>query len=194
MYHMVIYDEYNRRNAMRIERRRLRDAQDPFEMPDEQFRAVYRFTRECAFKLIEEMSPHMAKGQRKTFVPIPLRICTALHFFATGSFQRDVGQDFTAALSRTMVSRSVKEVSTVLQNKLMPKWIQFPTEEEYEAIKLRFFEETGFPGVIGAVDCTHIRIKRPDAEIECAYLNRKSYHSKNVQLANKLTEKIISIV
>lgn len=38
---------------------------------------------------------------------------------------------------------------------------------------LRFYEETGFPGVIGAVDCTHVRIKKPQKSVENCYLNRK---------------------
>lgn len=50
----------------------------------------------------------------------------------------------------------------------------------------RFYEETGFPGVIGAIDCTHIRIKRPKREVESCYYNRKGYHSKNVQLVSLL--------
>lgn len=41
------------------------------------------------------------------------------------------------------------------------------------------------PGVIGCVDCTHIAITRPggdDEHPEHIYVNRKGYHSINVQL------------
>lgn len=38
----------------------------------------------------------------------------------------------------------------------------------------------GFPGVIGCVDGTHIRITSPKKNIQRAYVNRKSYHSINV--------------
>ncbi|KAF1385372.1 hypothetical protein PFLUV_G00107070 [Perca fluviatilis] len=40
----------------------------------------------------------------------------------------------------------------------------------------------GFPNVIGALDCTHIRIKRPSGVHEGDFVNRKSYHSINVQM------------
>ncbi|KAI8119256.1 putative nuclease HARBI1 [Lucilia cuprina] len=64
----------------------------------------------------------------------------------------------------------------------MPKWITFRTPSQYESIKQKFYEETGFPGVIGPIDCTHVRIKKPKPGVESCYLNRKGYHSKNVQL------------
>jgi len=44
----------------------------------------------------------------------------------------------------------------------------------------RFFEKGGFPGVIGAIDGTHIAIFSPEAEREYLFINRKLYHSLNV--------------
>lgn len=49
----------------------------------------------------------------------------------------------------------------------------------------RFYTDTGMPGVIGCVDCTHIAIVRP-TEHEETYINRKGYHSKNVQAVSSL--------
>lgn len=47
-----------------------------------------------------------------------------------------------------------------------------------------------FPGVVGCIDCTHIAIVPPNnqnVEIpEYIYVNRKGYHSLNVQLVNVL--------
>ncbi|CAJ1081766.1 uncharacterized protein LOC101165124 isoform X1 [Xyrichtys novacula] len=39
-----------------------------------------------------------------------------------------------------------------------------------------------FPNVIGAIDCTHVRIKRHSGEHQGDYINRKSFHSINVQV------------
>lgn len=46
----------------------------------------------------------------------------------------------------------------------------------------RFFEKTGFPGVIGAIDGTHIAIFPPESEREHLFINRKLYHSLNVMI------------
>lgn len=43
------------------------------------------------------------------------------------------------------------------------------------------FEEGGFPGVVGLIDGTHISIRAPMEEPE-AYINRKKFHSINVQV------------
>lgn len=43
---------------------------------------------------------------------------------------------------------------------------------------------TGFPGTIGAIDCTHVAIIARSVE-EYNYLNSKGFHSKNIQLVSK---------
>lgn len=42
-------------------------------------------------------------------------------------------------------------------------------------------QERGFPGVVGAIDCTHVAIIAPTTE-EHNYLNKKDFHSKNIQV------------
>lgn len=51
-------------------------------------------------------------------------------------------------------------------------------------ISSSFEVEGRFPGVIGIIDGTHIRIKAPESEPE-AYVNRKKFHSLNVQVQSK---------
>ncbi|KAG8234976.1 hypothetical protein J437_LFUL013333, partial [Ladona fulva] len=46
-------------------------------------------------------------------------------------------------------------------------------------IRRRFMEAAGMPGVIGAVDGTHIAIVPPSADREHNFINRKNFHSKN---------------
>ena len=47
--------------------------------------------------------------------------------------------------------------------------------------KSSFEEEAGFPGNIGVVDETHVRIRAPEHEPE-AYISRKKVYSINIQL------------
>ena len=51
---------------------------------------------------------------------------------------------------------------------------------EEEAIKSKFYGIAGFPGVLGCIDGSHIPIIASSRE-ECAYINRKNFHSINVQ-------------
>ena len=39
----------------------------------------------------------------------------------------------------------------------------------------------GFPNVLGCIDCTHIRLKKPNNNV-ADFVNRKGYHSLNVQV------------
>lgn len=55
----------------------------------------------------------------------------------------------------------------------------------------RFYQQSGVPGIVGVIDCTHVAIKKPPLNDpiypENIYVNRKSYHSINVQLVMEFT-------
>jgi hypothetical protein len=48
-------------------------------------------------------------------------------------------------------------------------------------MKQEFADIANIPGVVGCIDGTHIRICRPQ-QFEEAFVNRKNYHSINVQV------------
>ena len=52
----------------------------------------------------------------------------------------------------------------------------------------------GFPGVIGAIDCTHIRIPCPDVNLGLNFVNRRGYYSLNCQVVSSVSQQIVSIV
>lgn len=59
--------------------------------------------------------------------------------------------------------------------------MKFPrTREAKDQIKQGFYEHAGFPCVIGCVNGSHARIIAP-TESEPDYVDRKGYHSINVQ-------------
>ena len=53
-------------------------------------------------------------------------------------------------------------------------------EQRMRAIKFAF-EQGGFPDVVGLIDGTHISIRAPIEEPD-AYINRKKFHSINLQV------------
>lgn len=65
--------------------------------------------------------------------------------------------------------------------KLRPKFIKFADRNEANAVKIKFYEIAGFPGVIGAIDGTHVPIKSPGGNTAELFRNRKGFMSINVQ-------------
>jgi len=85
-------------------------------------------------------------------------------------------------MSQASVSGTVHIVVEAL-NQVMGQWIKFPMEEQQiRAIKKQFWDNFRFPGVMGAIDGTHIAIWPPEVVQEHLYNNRKLYYSLNVML------------
>ena len=58
------------------------------------------------------------------------------------------------------------------------------TANDKLARQTSFEEEGGFPGIIGLIDGTHIRIRAPEDDPD-AYIDRKKFFSLNVQVTEK---------
>ncbi|XP_071139762.1 putative nuclease HARBI1 [Mytilus edulis] len=112
----------------------------------------------------------------KLCIPIE-QVLIALRYYATGSFMQVVGD--TVGVDKSTVSRCITRVSTVLASKA-GDFIKWPSEDRKREIKNGYYENGGFPGVIGCIDGTHARIQAP-AQDEPSFVNRKGYHSINVQ-------------
>ncbi|XP_055910925.1 putative nuclease HARBI1 [Eupeodes corollae] len=56
------------------------------------------------------------------------------------------------------------------------------TNDEMNLSKIHFYQKTRFPGVIGCIDGTHVRIIAPKKNLQHLYLNRKGYYSLNVMI------------
>lgn len=59
-------------------------------------------------------------------------------------------------------------------------------------MKQEFMQKFNMPGSIGALDCTHVAILKP-AQEEHNYINRKGFHSLNVQIICDANLKIMNI-
>ncbi|KAG7295933.1 hypothetical protein JYU34_021021 [Plutella xylostella] len=167
----------------------LRDVVDPFRFfSDDQFKLRYRFSKSTVVNIIlpelEELNTYNQRG-----LPIALdqQLLIALRFYATGSFQKVCGD--LHYLSQPTVCHIIERVSSVLATKLN-KYIYFPrTRQDTETLK-NAFEDLGatrnlpgLPDIVGAIDCTHIKITRPRGiEHSEAYRNRHGWFSINVQV------------
>ena len=97
------------------------------------------------------------------------QVLIALRFFASGSFLQVIGDSL--GVDKSTVSRTVRDVS-VAHNRRQHQFIKWPSSDEFDRIKNHFFLLTGFPSVIGCVDCTHVGIQALHSN-ENHYVNRK---------------------
>ena len=149
------------------------------ELTDEELRSRYRFGRESIKFLVEILKDDLQRQTRRNHALSPtLQVFVALRFFASGSFLQIISD--TVGLPKSTVSRIVTDVSKALVSK-QEEFINFPTEPaEVQDVKRGFYEKGGFPGVVGCIDGTHVRIQAPYKN-ENDYVNRKGFHSINVQ-------------
>ncbi|KAM9476030.1 putative nuclease HARBI1 [Clarias gariepinus] len=160
--------------------RTFRDRSDPLAFNDSYLYERYRFSRDGIAYICRLLSPHIAnKTRRNRALTVPQTVCIALRFFASGTFLYTVGD--AENISKASVCRSVRTVYLSLK-RLLNVFITFPGHKAIRTIKHAFYGIAGFPNVIGALDCTHVRIKCPSGPHEADFVNRKSVHSINVQM------------
>ncbi|KAJ8946795.1 hypothetical protein NQ314_008778 [Rhamnusium bicolor] len=169
LIHLMIEENDNNRQQMRetrILQRNLRDASDPFNMPDAMFSKIFRLNKFTCQQLINNLTPHLSRFARITRVPIHLRVLATLHFFGQGNYQTGGSHGYSFALSQPMMSRCVAEVSDAITNVLLHEWIKFPVSEEGRLSIKRGFQMMGrgyFSNAVGIIDGTLIRIVSPPA-------------------------------
>ncbi|XP_068710741.1 putative nuclease HARBI1 [Montipora foliosa] len=145
---------------------------------DEELRNRFRFGRQGIGYITNLIADELRRSTRRNHALPPLQqVLIALRFYASGSFLQVIGD--TAGVDKSTVSRVVTNVSNALIAK-HSEFITWPTDAEVAEVKNSFYRRGGFPCVIGCVDGTHIRIQAPN-EHENAYVNRKGFHSINVQ-------------
>ncbi|CAI6352816.1 unnamed protein product [Macrosiphum euphorbiae] len=97
-------------------------------------------------------------------------------------------------IHKSTASRIVKLVSCVIAT-LRPQFIHFPrNENDIKKTKQDFYNIAKFPMVIGAMDCTNVKIRSPGGDNAEAYRNRKHFFSINVQTICDANLKILDIV
>lgn len=107
-------------------------------------------------------------------------MAATLYYLADEGRMRKTGNAF--GLAKSTISLIVRRVSKAVVA-IGPKYIRLPTSpEEVKEKVARFHQSYGIPQCIGAVDGTHIDIKRPNKDAT-DYMNRKQKFSINVQAA-----------
>ncbi|XP_051253285.1 putative nuclease HARBI1 [Dicentrarchus labrax] len=156
------------------------DRSDPLAVGDDYLIERYRFSGDGLRYLCRLLGPkiqHQTAGSHA--LTVPQMVCVTLRWFASGSFLYSVGD--AENLNKGTICRTIRRVCLALKS-FSNIFITFPGHRRPLYIQEEFYKIAAFPNIIGAVDCTHIRIKRPSGEHEGDYVNRKSFHSINVQV------------
>jgi len=155
-----------------------RQRQNPMDIyTNDEFVRRYRFSKDTTMYLVDLVREDLERPTlRSCSLPVIIQLCIALQFYATGTFQQTVGD--TLNISQSSVSKIVKAVSVALARK-REQFIKFDTDDIHGR-KQDFYQLAEFPNCIGAIDCTHIKISKPQEDPEL-YINRKGYYSINVQ-------------
>ncbi|XP_067625334.1 putative nuclease HARBI1 [Eurosta solidaginis] len=170
-------------NMLTVDRRQLREVDDPFDLTSTEFRKLYRLSPGIAKDIVSQLNIQL-KGSRITALSPDKQVLAALRFYAPGCYQRPVGEQWGISMSQTSISRCVHRVTDAINNSLFFNHIKFPmTQIERQAAKEIFASAPSpfVPGAIGAIDCTHVSILGPK-DNESNYVNHHGYHSINVQM------------
>ncbi|KAK7871143.1 hypothetical protein R5R35_013361 [Gryllus longicercus] len=113
-----------------------------------------------------------------------------LRYLADPGFQIRVAEDI--GVDQSTISKTFSYVLNRIVEK-RNEWVKFPTTAmALDSAKMEWKERYSFPAAIGAVDCTHILIRRPHMHGD-EYVNRKGHHSLNVQATCNSKEEFTSI-
>ena len=83
-------------------------------------------------------------------------------------------------IAASTVCNCVHQVTSAILQHMWSAYIRLPTVEQGLRSMTAWELQTHIPGVVGAVDGTHIQIKRPSKDGE-GYFNRNGFYSLNVQ-------------
>lgn len=189
-------DSFDEMVQMLPQPRRFIVAPDFFSsLNDREFRERFRLNKSTIMDLAELIFVKLEplNKRRNTVTPMNQLLIT-LRFYATGVIQQ-VNADMFNVVQPT-ISKIVKKVTRVLCE-LRPQFIQMPTTDQNITLTKRNFfnmvDPNGIPGVVGLIDCTHVKIESPGGVDAERFRNRKGYFSVNVQVIGNVDLSIMDI-
>nr|CAI5841918.1 unnamed protein product [Callosobruchus analis] len=129
-------------------------------------------------ELVRLVDPVLERRTRCTgVINVELQIFVCLEFYATGAFQLTVADHINILVSSAC--KLVKDVTHRIAA-LRPDHIKMP-QVEMDALGAKFQATKALPGVLGAIDRTHIKITSPGGVWSERLKNRKGFYSINIQ-------------
>ena len=185
--HLLRDDLLQRIRLQRQERTFRRKICPAIDFPqDSALRERYRFGHDGVNFICGLLEDQLQRPTgRSRSLSVKTQVLLALKFYATGDYIISVGDN--VGVSKSTASKCISAVTQGLSGKL-DQFVKWPVN--FDAVKRGFHEVGGFPNVCGCVDCTHVRIQAPNTPhdwaddrhtYEAPFVNRKNYHSMNIQ-------------
>ncbi|XP_062613700.1 uncharacterized protein LOC134275434 [Saccostrea cucullata] len=149
----------------------------PFYNLDD-FRRFFRVSRatfECLCRNIahfQQLQPGWT-GERE-FISTDKHLLISLWYLATQDSIHSISDRFN--VTESSVIRCRTRITDIFVNHLKQVFITLPSANEHQEIMDKFEQKQNFPGVLGALDRTHIAIKAPKSHPE-TYVNRTGFYS-----------------
>lgn len=137
------------------------------------FKSHFRLEQHTYERLIQQLGPRLYNDRGAAHMSPEKQIAITLWFLGNQEVYRSVADRF--GVSKDTAWRTILKVMMVLTADVQ-RYIKWPEPHAMANIEREFLQLSGFPGVIGAVDGTHIAISAP-TEYPDSYVNRKGYHS-----------------
>lgn len=91
-----VEEEEKRENFLIM--KELRDNINPFNLTDEQFIRVFRLSKEAVIYICDSLQNILQRKGRKG-LRVETQVLAALRFFAIGSYQKGIGNDYLISIS-----------------------------------------------------------------------------------------------
>ena len=138
----------------------------------------FRFRKDSIVDLVNIIQTDLEHQTRRGRPLSPIqRFLIAMRFYASGSFKKAVGDLF--GMSVFAACNTIHKVERALA-KRKAQFMSFNTGNLGETKRKRY-ATLHFPGVLGAIYCTHIRTICPAKDNAMTYVNRKQFYLINVE-------------
>ena len=141
------------------------------------FRNYVRVPHDLFEEMVERLSPMLKKKHTTMRDPLPvaLKLAVTLRFLASGCKYTDL--HFAFRVSVSAISRFVPPVCDAIIRVYKAEAIKLPTTpEEWKEVANQFSVKWNYHNCIGALDGTHIPIRKPIGG-GSTYFNYKKFHS-----------------
>lgn len=143
----------------------------PQYTPDD-FRNRFRMGRSTCDALVLNLSHHLAVGDNGGIMKVSVekQLLIFIRYASCQQILTEIADHF--GVCEATVHTIVHRTSSIICSDLLPALVKWPSGMKVQETVDKFFQHKGFPGVLGAIDGSHIPIKTPKVDGE-QYYNRK---------------------